>query len=81
MDHEQAAELMHDSSLEGESYRSGSTPQRFRLLLEYAPECGREEVPDPHGLDQSAHERVADLIEQAVEGLADALAIMLESSN
>jgi protein-tyrosine phosphatase len=42
---------------------------RACLLLSFAPETGRFEVPDPHGLGDAAHEIVADLIERGVEGL------------
>ena len=74
MDHEQAEEIARDREiLEVGSSQGSSTDRRVRLLLEFAPECGRDEVPDPHGLDAVAHERVADLIEQGVEGLAAAI--------
>ncbi len=71
MDHEQAEELARDLSLSGNAVSSRSNAERIRLLLEFAPECGRDEVPDPHEL-------VADLIERGVEGLADALARMFD---
>ncbi|MGA0174490.1 MAG: hypothetical protein ACO3NL_12715 [Phycisphaerales bacterium] len=78
MDHEQAEELARDLSLSGNAVSSRSNAERIRLLLEFAPECGRDEVPDPHGRDSFAHELVADLIERGVEGLADALARMFD---
>lgn len=74
MDHEQAEELARDAAIGVESDPSRSGADRIRLLLEFAPECGRDEVPDPHGRDLFTHEQVADLIERGVEGLADALA-------
>ena len=46
------------------------TATTARLLLSFAPEVGRLEVPDPQGRDLAAHERVADLIEAGVAGLA-----------
>jgi protein-tyrosine phosphatase len=79
MDHEQAEELARDVALAGTSDPSRSASERIRLLLEFAPDCGRDEVPDPHGLDLFAHEQVADLIEQGVEGIAQAIANKLES--
>jgi protein-tyrosine-phosphatase len=77
MDHEQVEELARDAALAGDSIPSRSNTRRVRLLLEFAPECGRDEVPDPHGRDLFAHEQVADLIERGVEALADGLANML----
>ena len=79
MDHDQADEIARDRDLAEGDGRAGSLDdRRVRLLLEFAPDCGREEVPDPHGLDPFMHERVADLIEQGSEGLAAAIAEMLE---
>lgn len=75
MDHEQAEEIAREFAMPDEA-RLGriSDDGRVRLLLEFAMQCGRDEVPDPQGLDDFAHERAADLIEQGVEGLAEALA-------
>ena len=79
MDHEQAEEIARDRDLAEGPGRDGSLDdRRVRLLLEFAPDCGRDEVPDPHGLDAFMHERVADLIEQGSDGLAAAIAEMLE---
>jgi protein-tyrosine phosphatase len=78
MDHEQAEELARDVALAGTSDPSRSASDRIRLLLEFAPDCGRDEVPDPHGRDAFAHEQVADLIERGAEGLAEAIAGELE---
>lgn len=75
MDHQQAEEITRDLAiLEGDRDDRSCRGPRVALLLSFAPECGRDEVPDPHGLDAFAHERVADLIEQGTEGLADAIA-------
>lgn len=42
---------------------------KLRLLLSYAPELGRSEVPDPYYGDLAGFERVLDLCETAVRGL------------
>jgi protein-tyrosine phosphatase len=47
--------------------------QRLRLLLDYAPELGLREVPDPYFGNTADFERVLDLIEAAARGLLDAL--------
>jgi len=67
MDHAHADMLRED-------LRLAAVDPPVRLLLEFAPGCGREEVPDPHGLDDAAHEAVADLIERGIEGLVAAIA-------
>jgi len=67
MDHAHAEMLREDLELAG-----GGPP--VRLLLEFAPECGREEVPDPHGLDEAAHEAVAAIVDRGVRGLARSIA-------
>lgn len=67
MDHEQRELLIEEMSFAGRTVP-------VRLLLEFAPHCGREEIPDPHGLDLEAHEMVADLIEHGIRGLVGALA-------
>lgn len=74
MDHRHAETLREEGRLVG-----GGAP--VRLLLEFAPECGREEVPDPHGLDDAAHEAVADLIERGIEGLVAAIARSFDRSS
>lgn len=76
MDHHHAEEIRRDLGL-GDRAVAAAAIDRVRLLLEYAPDCGRDEVPDPHGLDADAHERVAELIEQGVDGLARAIGSML----
>jgi protein-tyrosine phosphatase len=49
-----------------------SAPQfhpRIRLLLEFAPAAGRQDVPDPYYGGVSGFEEVLDLVEQASPGL------------
>jgi len=46
---------------------------RVKLFLEYAPELGRREVPDPYGGGPAGFEEVLDLIEAATRGLLAAL--------
>lgn len=43
---------------------------RVRLLLEFAPELGLEDVPDPYYGGANGFEHVLDLIEAAARGLA-----------
>jgi protein-tyrosine phosphatase len=52
-----------------ESVRPHQGPARARLLLEYAPELGRKEVPDPYYGDARGFEEVLDLCEAASRGL------------
>ena len=47
--------------------------QRLRLLLDYAPELGMREVPDPYYGGPADFERVLDLVEAAARGLLAAL--------
>jgi protein-tyrosine phosphatase len=48
-------------------------PARMRahlgLFLEFAPECGRDEVPDPYYGGAEDFDRVLDLCEAAADGL------------
>ncbi len=46
---------------------------RVRLLLEFAPELGRREVPDPYYGGPGGFEEVLDLVEAAARGLLAAL--------
>jgi protein-tyrosine phosphatase len=65
MDRENLAEL-----------RKRSPPQfreRVRLFLEYAPDLGEEEVPDPYYGGEAGFEAVLDLAEQAARGLLEHL--------
>ena len=43
--------------------------KRVRLLLEFAPDAGRSNVPDPYCSDADGFETVLDLIEHASRGL------------
>lgn len=47
--------------------------QRVRLFLEYAPQAGRRDVPDPYYGGEAGFEEVLDLVEQAAAGLLDEL--------
>lgn len=42
---------------------------RPRLLMDYAPQCGVREVPDPYFGGRRGFERVLDMLEQACDGL------------
>lgn len=46
---------------------------RVRLFLEFAPELGRREVPDPYYGGTDGFEHVLDLVETAGRGLLEAL--------
>jgi protein-tyrosine phosphatase len=47
---------------------------RIRLFLEFAPQQGRREVPDPYYGGATGFEDVLDLVEEAARGLLAALA-------
>ncbi len=47
--------------------------ERIRLFLDYAPEAGETEVPDPYYGGANGFEHVLDLIEAASRGLCAAL--------
>lgn len=47
----------------------GGEEHRLRLFLEFAPEAGRSDVPDPYYGGGRGFDEVLDLIEQASEGL------------
>jgi protein-tyrosine phosphatase len=47
--------------------------ERVRLFLEYAPESGLREVPDPYYGSEPGFEQVLDLVEEASRGLLAAL--------
>lgn len=47
--------------------------ERVRLFLEYAPQLGRQEVPDPYYGGAAGFEEVLDLAEEAGRGLLAAL--------
>jgi protein-tyrosine phosphatase len=44
---------------------------QLRLLLEYAPEAGALDVPDPYNGGSAGFERVLDLVEQGSRGLLE----------
>ncbi|HEY7740248.1 MAG TPA: low molecular weight protein-tyrosine-phosphatase [Steroidobacteraceae bacterium] len=46
---------------------------RLRLFLDYAPDLGRREVPDPYYGGETGFEEVLDLVEAASRGLLAAL--------
>jgi protein-tyrosine phosphatase len=48
--------------------------ERLRLFLEYAPELGRRDVPDPYYGGPAGFEEVLDLVEAGARGLLAALA-------
>ena len=43
--------------------------ERVKLFLEFAPDCGLDEVPDPYYGGPSGFEQVLDLVEEASRGL------------
>ena len=43
--------------------------ERVRLFLDFAPDCGLEEVPDPYYGGPAGFEQVLDLVEEASRGL------------
>jgi protein-tyrosine phosphatase len=47
--------------------------ERVRLFLEFAPESGQADVPDPYYGGGIGFERVLDLVEEASQGLLDDL--------
>jgi len=42
---------------------------KVRLLLDYAPDCDEDEVPDPYYGNKSGFERVLELVDQGSRGL------------
>ena len=47
--------------------------ERVHLFLDYAPQLGRRDVPDPYYGGTTGFEEVLDLVEEAARGLLDAL--------
>ena len=43
--------------------------ERVKLFLEFAPDCGMSEVPDPYYGGPAGFEQVLDLVEEAARGL------------
>jgi protein-tyrosine phosphatase len=67
-------------AMDGEVYGrlSGIAPRartgRLRMFLEFAPELGRRDVPDPYYGGAAGFEEVLDLVEAGARGLLAALA-------
>ena len=53
---------------------------RIRLFLEYAPDAGLEEVPDPYYGGATGFEQVLDLVEEASRGLLQELRKQLRAA-
>jgi protein-tyrosine phosphatase len=51
----------------------GITTDRLQLLLDYAPQLGLREVPDPYYGGPKGFEHVLDIVEVAARGLLDTL--------
>lgn len=64
-------------AMDRDNYRSLSSicppghQQRLTLFLDFAPELGLREVPDPYYGGPSGFERVFDMVEAAANGLLD----------
>ena len=56
-----------------ELLRARESKARIELFLDYAPECGFDEVPDPYHGGVEDFERVIDLCESAARGLLERL--------
>jgi protein-tyrosine phosphatase len=56
-----------------EAMRPKNSRARVQLFMDYAPETGRSEVPDPYCGDAAAFEEVLDLTTAASRGLLAAL--------
>lgn len=52
----------------------GST-EKIRLFLDFAPQLGRRDVPDPYYGGATGFEEVLDLVEEGARGLLAALAV------
>jgi protein-tyrosine phosphatase len=59
--------------VELEAMRPQNSRARVQLFLQYAPDLGRLEVPDPYYRDASGFEEVLDLTDAASRGLLAAL--------
>lgn len=46
---------------------------RLQLLMDYAPQLGRREVPDPYYGGANGFEAVFDMVDEAARGLLDAI--------
>lgn len=47
----------------------GENRHKLRLIMEFAPELGADEVPDPYYGDSDQFEQVLDMVEAAARGL------------
>ncbi|MBI2752087.1 MAG: low molecular weight phosphotyrosine protein phosphatase [Betaproteobacteria bacterium] len=47
----------------------GESRHKLRLIMEFAPELGADEVPDPYYGDSDQFEQVLDMVEAAARGL------------
>jgi protein-tyrosine phosphatase len=56
-----------------ERARPAGSAARLGLLLDWAPQLGVRDVPDPYSGGEAGFERVLDLVEAASEGLLEAL--------
>lgn len=54
--------------------------KRVRLLLDYAPALAQREVPDPYYDQMNGFDKVADMIDLAVDSLVDELRDRLEKT-
>ena len=60
-----------------QSLRPANARARLQLLMEYAPEAGVEQVPDPYY--SRDFDQTIDLVEQAAQGLIRALTVRRDS--
>jgi protein-tyrosine phosphatase len=61
--------------------RLGATPERVKLLLEYAPEFVDRDVPDPYTADEAMFERVFALVTRGCAAMLEALAQPCRDAN
>jgi protein-tyrosine phosphatase len=54
---------------------------KLRLFIDFAPETGEEEIPDPYYGNAEGFERVLDLCEAAGSGLVDAVDALLRNES
>ncbi|HEU4619144.1 MAG TPA: low molecular weight protein-tyrosine-phosphatase [Gammaproteobacteria bacterium] len=54
--------------------------ERLHLLLEFAPQTGRRDVPDPYYGGSNGFEYVLDLVEEASSGLLEHLRVRLKDT-
>lgn len=71
---EDCGKFDHILVMDEENYRTvsalcGRSGSRVRLLLDYAPESGAREVPDPYFGGSAGFEHALDLVESATKGL------------